>query len=307
MSVGLISHEDCALHDPGPDHPERPRRLAAVRDYLFKAHLMDLLVECQAPEATREQLLRVHDAGYLDALLEREPEQGLAELDPDTLLSPGSLLAASRAAGAVVHGTDLVFGGELERAFCLVRPPGHHAGRARAAGFSIHNNLAVGVAHALEAHGLERVGIFDFDAHYGDGTEAIFAGDRRVMIASIYQEALYPQVAASEMPGRFARAALPAAADGATFKAAARENLLPALDRFRPQIVFVSAGFDGHLLDPLAGLALMEPDYEWITRELVYLADHHCRGRVVSVLEGGYDLAALGRSAAAHVRALLKA
>lgn len=307
MSVGLISHEDCALHDPGPDHPEQPRRLAAVRDRLFKAHLMDLLVACQAPKVTREQLLRVHDAGYLDALLAREPEQGLAELDPDTLLSPGSLRAASRAAGAVVHGTDLVVTGELERAFCLVRPPGHHAGRAHAAGFSIYNNIAVGVAHALEAHGFERVGIFDFDAHYGDGTESIFAGDGRVMVASIFQEGLYPHIPEAEMPQGFVRTGLPPASDGAAFKAAARETLLPALDEFRPQMLFVSAGFDGHLRDELAGLALMEPDYDWITRELVYLADHRANGRLVSVLEGGYDLGALARSAAAHVRGLLKA
>lgn len=307
MSVGIVGHEECADHDPGPGHPERPRRLSAVREYLLSGHLMDLLIECQAPKATREQLLRVHDAAYLDELARREPGEGIEELDPDTRMSPGTLRAASRAAGAAVHATDLVATGELERAFCAVRPPGHHAGRARAGGFCFHNNLAVGVAHALAVHGLERVAVFDFDAHYGDGTESIFADEPRVMAASIFQERLYPAVPAADMPRRFARVALPAAADGAAFKDAARETLLPALDRFRPQMVFVSAGFDGHLEDELAGLALLEPDYDWITRELVDLADHHAGGRLVSVLEGGYALDALGRSVAAHVKALLKA
>lgn len=307
MSVGYISHPECALHDPGPDHPERPQRLAAVRDQLVAQHLMDLLIEYQAPLATREQLLRVHDAAYLDDLIRRQPEQGIAELDPDTMLSPDTLRAASRAAGAAVQATDLVLSGELERAFCAVRPPGHHAARDRAAGFSIYNNIAAGMAHALAAHGLERVALFDFDAHYGDGTEAIFAGDRRVMVASIYQEGIYPLVPEADMPAGFVRAGLPPASDGAAFKAVAREALLPALDDFRPQLLFVSAGFDGHVADELAALAFTEPDYDWITRELVYLADHHAAGRLVSVLEGGYALAALGRSAAAHVRALLKA
>lgn len=307
MSIGLVTHPDCALHDPGPEHPERPGRLSSIRDHLVSLRLMDLLIECEPPAATREQLLRVHDAGYLDALIERQPESGVAELDPDTWISPDSLAAAARAAGAAVHAADLVLTGELERAFCAVRPPGHHASRSRAAGFSIYNNLAVGVAHALAHHGLERVAVFDFDAHYGDGTEAIFAEEPRVMVASIFQQGLYPDVPASDMPGRFAHAPLPPASGGDALKDAARRSLLPALDHFRPQMVFVSAGFDGHLEDELAGLALLEPDYDWITRELVELADFHAGGRLVSVLEGGYALGALGRSAAAHVRALLKA
>lgn len=307
MNVGFITHADCELHDPGPEHPESPRRLAAIRDQLIAARLLDLLVEHQAPAVTREQLLRVHDTAYLEELAARSPRRGLAELDPDTRLSPQSLRAAARAAGAAVLGVDLVQAGELARAFCCVRPPGHHAARGHAAGFSIYNNLAVGVAQALAVHGVERVAIFDFDAHYGDGTEAIFARERRVMVASIYQLGLYPGLGEAAMPSRFAHAGLAPASTGAALKEAARETLLPALHDFRPELVFVSAGFDGHLEDELAGLALLEPDYEWISRELVDLAEEHAGGRLVSVLEGGYALGALGRGAAAHVRALLKA
>lgn len=305
MTVGFVTHAACRDHEPGADHPERPARLAAVRDALVAAGLWELLIEIPAPAVTREALLRVHDAVYLDELAELDPGDGTIEVDADTRLSRDTLAAAAHAAGAVVQATDDIMAGRLRRAFCAVRPPGHHAERARAMGFCFYNNLAVGVAHALAEHGLERIAIFDFDAHYGNGTEQILAGDERVLMASVYEGGLFPQTPETEMPPRFLRAELAPNAQGGDLRRACEATLLPALDRFRPELVFVSAGFDGHIEDELSHLWLREADFAWLSRELVALANRHAGGRIISVLEGGYALDALGHSAAAHVSALL--
>jgi acetoin utilization deacetylase AcuC-like enzyme len=294
------------LHDMGSHHPECPARVAAIEDYLLATGLLLHLVDIEAPPATREQLLRVHDPDYVDTIEASIPEHGLIHLDPDTAMNPHSYHAALRAAGAVIKATDMVMGGEVENAFCNVRPPGHHAGRARAMGFCFFNNIAVGAAHALEKHGLERVAIVDFDVHHGNGTEDIFRDDPRVMMVSTFQHPFYPYSGVEGRSERMVNVPLAAYSSGVQFREAVENFWVPALDRFQPQMVFVSAGFDAHRDDDMASLSLVEADYAWITERLVVYADKYCRGRVVSTLEGGYALDALARSVAVHIRALGK-
>jgi acetoin utilization deacetylase AcuC-like enzyme len=294
------------LHDMGSHHPECPARVAAIEDYLLATGLLLHLVDVEAPPATREQLLRVHDPDYVDTIEASIPEHGLIHLDPDTAMNPHSYHAALRAAGAVIKATDMVMGGEVENAFCNVRPPGHHAGRARAMGFCFFNNIAVGAAHALEKHGLERVAIVDFDVHHGNGTEDIFRDDPRVMMVSTFQHPFYPYSGVEGRSERMVNVPLAAYSSGVQFREAVENFWVPALDRFQPQMVFVSAGFDAHRDDDMASLSLVEADYAWITERLVVYADKYCRGRVVSTLEGGYALDALARSVAVHIRALGK-
>ncbi|AOU99373.1 deacetylase [Acidihalobacter yilgarnensis] len=306
MSVLLISHPTCRGHDPGHGHPESPARLGAIGDQLIASGLDGLLHHLEAPAATREQLLRVHTGRYLDALEAARPEAGHAALDPDTALSPGSLEAARHAAGAVVMAVDRVIHGDVRRAFCAVRPPGHHAEPARAMGFCLYNNIAVGTAHALAVHGLARVAIVDFDVHHGNGTEAVFRDEPRVLLCSTFEHPLYPDSGADTQSAHIVNVPLPAGTDGASYRRAFEARILPALEAFKPELLMVSAGFDGHREDPLAHLTLVEDDYDWITRRLIDLAERHCGGRLVSALEGGYALPALGRSVAAHVKALLE-
>lgn len=294
------------LHDMGSHHPESPDRLTAVEDYLLATGLIPHLISELAPKASREQLLRVHDESYIASIEDASPPRGVVHLDPDTAMNPHSLAAALHAAGAVVRATDMVVGGEAENAFCNVRPPGHHACRAHAMGFCFFNNVAVGAAHALEAHGLERVAIVDFDVHHGNGTQNIFEGDRRVMMVSTFQHPFYPY---SGMEGRselMVNIPLAAYSGGAEFREAVETFWLPALLEFAPQMLFVSAGFDAHRDDDMASLGLVERDYAWVTKRIMEVADHHADGRIVSTLEGGYNLPALARSVDAHVRELCR-
>jgi len=302
-AMRIYTHPACLAHDTGPGHPERPDRLVAVLEALRGA-FGDTLDWREAPRATQEQLLRVHAPSLVELVLDSSADHTVA-LDPDTMLSPHSAEAALRAAGAAVAAVDGVFG-DTSRAFCTVRPPGHHATRDTAMGFCLFNSVAVAAAHALAAHGLSRVAIADFDVHHGNGTQAIFAGEPRVLFASSHQMPLYPD---SGYPGErgvgnVVNAPLHPGAAGAAFRTAWRETLLPAIDAYAPELLLVSAGFDAHARDPLAQLALDADDYAWITGELVTLADRHAGGRVVSLLEGGYDLQALRECSVAHVGAL---
>ncbi len=304
MHTAYISHPDCLKHEMGEEHPECPARLSAIEDQLIASGLMPYLQRHDAPLATIEQLARVHSRDYIDAIRAAAPKHGLVYLDPDTAMNPHTWNAALRAAGAAVLAVELVLEGKVENAFCAVRPPGHHAESARAMGFCIFNNVAVGVAHAMAKYGLERIAIADFDVHHGNGTEEIFHDDPRVMLCSTFQHPYYPFVGADSGNEHIINVPLPAGTNGAAFRAAVNEHWLPAIERFEPQLVFFSAGFDAHRDDYLAQLNLTEADYSWVTQQVKDIADKHCQGRVVSVLEGGYELHALGRSVLAHLKVL---
>ena len=306
MPTAYISHEDCHGHDTPSWHPENARRLSAIEDALVAARLFDFLNHVSAPKATRAQLERVHEADYLAAVEAAQPAEGYAFLDPDTIIGPGSLAAASRAAGAVVRAVDLVMAGEADNAFCAVRPPGHHAESARAMGYCIYNNVAVGAAHALVEYGLQRVAILDFDVHQGNGTEQIFRHERRVMFCSTFQYPFYPNTPLLEPGKRMLSIPLPATARGTEFRDAVENHWLPALDSFAPEMIFVSAGFDAHQDDDTSGVSLSDADYRWVSEQIVAAAAGPAAGRIVSVLEGGYELHSLGRCAAAHVRVLMR-
>ncbi|MBC7656613.1 MAG: histone deacetylase family protein [Frankiaceae bacterium] len=299
----VYTHPDCLLHDPGAGHPESPSRLAAVLQALHEAH--PALQWVQAPLARTGQLARVHSEDMISLVLET-PVDGSVRLDADTVLSPGSASAALHACGAGIAAVDAVLGGKIDRAFCAVRPPGHHATANTSMGFCLFNSIAVAAAHALAEHGLDRVAIVDFDVHHGNGTQDIFQDNARVFYASSHQWPLYPGTGASDETGvgNVANAPLPPGAGSTVFRAAWRDRLLPALEAFAPQLLLVSAGFDGHRLDPLADLGLVADDYHWLTSQLVSVASRHARGRIVSFLEGGYSLTALRECSVAHVAAL---
>jgi acetoin utilization deacetylase AcuC-like enzyme len=305
MSTAFITHPDCLKHDMGAHHPEQPARLLAIEERLSASGVGSRVERHEAPQATFEQIARVHPLEYVEAIRDASPEHGIARLDPDTAMCPDTWNALLRAAGAVVLGTDLVIGGRAGNAFCSVRPPGHHATAARAMGFCFFNNVAVGAAHALEAHGLERVAMVDFDVHHGNGTEEIFSGDGRVLMTGIFQHPYYPYSGTDRPAANMANVPLAAGAGGAALREAVEKVWVPALEKFRPQMVFFSAGFDAHVEDGMGGLRLVDADYAWVTRRIREIADRHAGGRIVSVLEGGYALPALGRSAVAHISALL--
>ncbi len=304
MQTVLLTHPDCALHEMGAGHPESPQRLKAILAAIERAGLASTLERREAPEATREQLERVHAREHVDLIFDSAPRQGYAYLDPDTSMNARSLSAALRAAGAVVAATDAVMSGAAKRAFCAVRPPGHHATRERPMGFCLFNNVAIGAAHAIAAHGLERVAVLDFDVHHGNGTEDAFHEDPRVMLCSTFQHPYYPYSGADSGNDHIINVPLPAMTDGQGFRAAVERTWLPALAAHRPQLVFVSAGFDAHRDDPLAYLKLADEDYRWVTEQLVEVAERDAGGRVVSTLEGGYNTEALGRCVVEHLRAL---
>jgi acetoin utilization deacetylase AcuC-like enzyme len=304
MRTAIFTHPDCGLHEMGEGHPESPMRLKAILAALEASGLAPRLSMHEAPAAQREHLERVHDASHVDLVFESAPARGYAYLDPDTSMNPKSLSAALRAAGAVVSATDMVIAGGARNAFCAVRPPGHHATPQRPMGFCIFNNVAIGAMHAIEAHGLERVAVLDFDVHHGNGTEDAFHEDARVMLCSTFQHPYYPYCGADSGNDHIINVPLPAMTDGRGFRDAVERFWMPALDDFSPQMIFVSAGFDAHRDDPLAYLKLGDEDYRWVTEKLVDVAERHSKGRVVSTLEGGYNTEALGRCVVEHVRVL---
>jgi acetoin utilization deacetylase AcuC-like enzyme len=304
MHTAYLSHPACLLHDMGPWHPESPARLRAIEDRLHAAHLHDFLSHYEMARVQRSQLERVHDPAYLNFVVAASPDTGLRMLDPDTSMNPHTLDAAYHAAGGAVMGVDLVMRGVAANAFVACRPPGHHATRSRAMGFCIFNNVAVAAAHALGQHGLERVAIVDFDVHHGNGTEDIFRDDPRVMLCSTFQHPYYPFCGADTVSEHIVNVPLPAGTTGTAYREAFLARIAPRLEAFRPQLLLVSAGFDGHREDDMAQFGLVEADYVWITERVMEAAARHAERRIVSLLEGGYNLSALGRSVAAHIKTL---
>jgi len=306
MTTLLFTHPACLAHDPGFGHPESPDRLRAVLHALEGPDFQDL-IRVEAPLAVRDALERVHLPAHIDRIDRLAPERDIVHIDPDTAMSPGSREAAYRAAGALVAAVDEVAEGRARNAFCAVRPPGHHAEPGRAMGFCLFNNVAVGALHARVRHGLQRIAVVDFDVHHGNGTQAAFDADGGLMYLSTHQWPLYPGTGSPRERGvgNIVNATLPPYAGSAPFRRAFSEILLPALEDFRPEMVLISAGFDAHAHDPLANLELSDDDFAWVTRELCAVAERHGRGRVVSTLEGGYNLNALASASRAHVRALM--
>jgi acetoin utilization deacetylase AcuC-like enzyme len=304
MATAFYSHADCLLHEMGEWHPECPARLQAIEDQLIASRIDALIERESAPLAEEAALLRVHTQAHVDYIRSRSPDEGYAEIDPDTSMNPHTWQAGLRAAGAAVAATDAVIEGRYDNAFCSVRPPGHHAEPARAMGFCFFNNVAIAARHALEVHGLQRVAIIDFDVHHGNGTEAAFSGDSRVLMCSIFQHPFYPFSGADNQAPNMVNVPMPARSKGMDVREAVDMLWLPRLHAFKPEMIFVSAGFDAHREDDLGNLGLVEDDYAWLTDQVREIANRYARGRIVSCLEGGYNLSALGRSVVAHVRAL---
>ncbi len=308
MATAYYSHPACRGHDMGPGHPESPQRLDAISDHLRATSLDLALLMRDAPRADDAQLGRAHEAGYLaelrDAMRQVEASGRRRALDPDTSAGPGTWEAALRAAGAAVAATDAVIDGEAENAFCAVRPPGHHATRRQAMGFCFLNNVAIAARHALDVRGLQRVAIVDFDVHHGNGTEDIIAGDERVLMVSYFQHPFYPHSGGVPMGTNMVNVPVPAYTKGPAVRELIDREWMPRLEAFKPQMIFISAGFDAHRDDDLGQLGLVEADYAWMTQRLKTLAERHAKGRIVSCLEGGYNLGALARSVATHVRVL---
>ena len=304
MPAAFITHSDCLKHEMGAHHPEQPARLSAIEDQLIASGVAPHLARYEAPLATDEQLARVHPIEYVQAIRDAAPERGTVHLDPDTAMNPHSLQAALRAAGAAVLAVDLILAGKAKTAFCAVRPPGHHACRVRPMGFCIFNNVAVAARHALHAHGLERVAIVDFDVHHGNGTEDIFEGDEHVLMASIFQHPFYPYSGTDHPASNMFNVPLAAGAGSRELREAVTETWLPALEDFKPELIIFSAGFDAHAEDDMAMLRFTDSDYAWVTRQVRQVAERHARGRMASVLEGGYALSALGRSVVQHLRVM---
>lgn len=305
MSLLVFTHPSGQDHDPGPGHPEAPIRLRRVLKALDEADEL-ALERREAQRATREQLVRAHTLVHVSNVLDQVPAKGLLPLDMDTWLNPHTGEAALRAAGAAVAAVDAVMDGSTRRAFTAMRPPGHHAEPALAMGFCFFNHVAIGALHAIEARGLERVAILDFDVHHGNGTQAIFETDPRVLYGSIHEAPLFPGTGRDDETGlgNIVNTCVQAGTDGPRWRAALEDRLLPAIDAFEPELVFLSAGFDAHVSDPLANLRLTETDFAWVTERMVEIAERHGRGRVVSVMEGGYDPDALARSVIAHLKAM---
>ncbi|WED44175.1 histone deacetylase family protein [Legionella cardiaca] len=305
MSLGFISHPDCLLHNMGMFHPEQPARLQAIENAVTHSNLESHLKYYQAPLATRQQLLRVHDSDYVDFIFNSSPAEGLIPLDPDVSMNPDSLTASLRAAGAVVYGVELILNKEVTAAFCNVRPPGHHAERDKAMGFCIFNNVAVGVSHALEQFQLKRIAIVDFDVHHGNGTENIFCKNQRVLYCSTFQHPFYPFSGANTKSEHIINIPLPAGTTGDVFRKQVEDRWFEQIKQFAPEMIFFSAGFDAYYQDELANLELTADDYLWITQCIKKIADDQCHGRMLSVLEGGYHLKGLGDCVVAHLHGLL--
>jgi acetoin utilization deacetylase AcuC-like enzyme len=304
MATAFYSHADCLLHEMGQWHPECPARLSAIEDQLIASRI-DTLIERESPPLADEAaLLRVHTEAHVEYIRSCAPKEGYAPIDPDTSMNAHTWQAALRAAGAAVAATDAVIEGRYDNAFCSVRPPGHHAEPARAMGFCFFNNVAIAARHALEVHGLQRVAIIDFDVHHGNGTEAAFSGDSRVLMCSFFQHPFYPFSGAENQAANMVNLPMPARSKGMEVREAVDMMWLPRLHEFKPEMLFVSAGFDAHREDDLGNMGLVEDDYTWLTEQVRTIANRYARGRIVSCLEGGYNLSALGRSVVAHIRAL---
>ncbi len=310
MATALITHPACLEHDTGPYHPETSERLRAVLTALEAPEFSDLIRET-APMASIEQLSRVHPRDYVEAILAIQPELGEpVQIDGDTVMSAGSAEAAARAAGGTCMAVDAVMEGWARAAFAAVRPPGHHAEPNKPMGFCLFNNAAVAAMHARVRWGIERIAVVDFDVHHGNGTQAMFAADAGLFYGSSHQHPCYPgtgEVHERGVAGNIINVQLRPRDGSAAFRAAWGDTIIPALDRFAPGLLIISAGFDAHIADPLAQLRVETQDFAWVTERLVEVAEKHCGGRVVSVLEGGYDLNALAVATAAHVRALMRA
>jgi acetoin utilization deacetylase AcuC-like enzyme len=307
MTTLYITHPSYLEHDTGPGHPERPDRMRALEKVLADQLFAGLKRE-EAPEGDDEAIARVHPTSYIEALRSVAPDRGLVHIDGDTPMSPGTLNALLHGVGAALRATDAVMGGEVANAFCGVRPPGHHAEPERAMGFCFFNNVAIAAQHARARHGAERVAVVDFDVHHGNGTQAAFWSDRHLFYASTHQMPLYPGTghpSETGVAGNIVNAPLRSGDGGQQFRDAFRSRILPELTNFAPDLLLISAGFDAHRDDPLASLELVEDDFSWATYKLAEIAAKHAGGRVVSMLEGGYDLSAMARSAGAHVRALM--
>jgi acetoin utilization deacetylase AcuC-like enzyme len=309
MITSIYTHPACLAHRPGPHHPESPQRLAAVLQAL-EAPAFSAARRRDAPRGTRAQILLAHSASYVDAVEKAAPRDGLRMLDGgDTIMSPGTWEAVLRCVGAACAAVDDVVSGRTRNAFCATRPCGHHAEAERAMGFCIFNQAAIAALHARAAHGLRRVAVMDFDVHHGNGTQNCFYDDPDLFYGSSHQSPFYPGTGArseSGVAGNIVNIPLQQGCDSATFRRHMRTQMLPALRDFAPELLVISAGFDAHHLDPLGGLSLTDDDFHWITRELMAVADHSARGRVVSTLEGGYSLQGLASGTAAHVRALMQ-
>jgi len=309
MTTWVFHHPACLEHMPGPGHPESPARLHVVMEALHQPEFAPLDWR-EAPPGTREQVLLVHTADYVEAIAAAAPRQGLVALDGgDTVMSPGTFEAVMRCVGAACAGVDAVLAGEADNVFCATRPCGHHAEPDRAMGFCVFNQAAIAAVHALEMHGLARVAVVDFDVHHGNGTQAAFFDRPQLFYGSSHQWPLYPGTGAADQTGasgNILNVPLPPGCDSALFRAQVKSRLLPALRAFAPQLIVLSAGFDAHRRDPLASMHLEDDDFGWITREVMKIATDKCRGRIVSILEGGYSAAGLAGGCAAHVRALME-
>ncbi len=304
MATAFITHAICRMHYMGTHHPECPQRLDAIEDQLIASGVGQHLAHHQAPAAAVSSLARVHTMEYISHIRSSAPTIGTVHLDPDTAMNQHSWDAALHAAGAAVLATDLVLAKQADNAFCSVRPPGHHATRNRAMGFCLFNNVAIAAKHALEQHGLARVAIVDFDVHHGNGTEDIFSDDPRMLMVSTFQHPFYPYCGTENPAKNMVNVPLPAGAGSQAFREAVTGQWLPALEAFRPQMLFISAGFDAHVEDDMAMLRLVDADYAWVTREIKAIADKYAEGRIVSMLEGGYNLSALARGVVAHIKVL---
>lgn len=305
MITSFISHPDCDLHHMGPEHPESPLRLEAIKARLALSGLLQQTMQSEARPASEEELARVHPLRHLRALDKCVPEAGIVTLDSDTMMNPDSLSAARVAAGAVIRGVDQVYRGQADNVFCAVRPPGHHAEATDAMGFCFYNNVAVGAAHARSRHGVKRIAILDFDVHQCNGTIDIFKDDPNILICTSFQFPFYPWRYLRSEWQNVVNTPLEAGTDSVAFRKAIEDDWLPALHAFKPELVLISAGFDAHREDPMAELCLEDEDYYWVTRLALDIATLYADNRLVSVLEGGYDLDSLGRSAEAHIKALL--
>jgi len=304
MTIALISHPECALHEAGDSHPEQPARVKVIEAVLHEYPFHVPVRFYGAPLATKEELIRAHTQEYVDWIFSVAPHRSYVEIDPDTYMNPHTLNAALRAAGAVIYAVDLVMSGEVRAAFCNVRPPGHHAEHGNAMGFCFFNNVAVGARHAMLKYDLQRIVIVDFDVHHGNGTQNIFQNDKHVLYCSSFEHPFYPGYDSELDNEHLLPVPLPAGTDSEEYRALVQAAWFEKIAAFQPQLIFISAGFDAHRSDPLADINLTESDYVWLTTEIVALAKKYCDGRIVSVLEGGYNLDALKQCVPAHVNAL---